>query len=283
LPSTEFERHEEVPVSVEPRITVLLADDNLLVREGVRTLLDLEDDLEVVGVAVDGEEVLRLADELAPQVLVTDIRMPPTFTREGIDAAKLVRARHPGTGVVILSQFDDPEYAVSLLSEGAAQYGYLLKDRIAEGDQLAHAVREVAAGGSVLDPTIVAALVAPVRTGGELSAEDEELLGLVAEGTPVKAIAARWGTTPAAVANSIERLFGRLAEGLASGERGALDRLRTLQQAIVDREEQGERLSRLLPTGVAQRLRAGGRSPGETEELVVTVLMSDVRGYTGIA
>ena len=95
-------------------------------------------------------------------MLVTDIRMPPSFHREGIDAAKEVRRRHPGTGVVVLSQYDDPEYAVSLLSEGSAGYGYLLKDHVAEGDQLVDAIRTVATGGTALDPTIVEALVRPV-------------------------------------------------------------------------------------------------------------------------
>src|SRR5205807_2762334 len=120
-----------------------------------------------------------------PQVLVTDIRMPPAFQREGIDAAKEVRKRHPGTGVVVLSQYDDPEYAISLLSEGSAGYGYLLKDRIAEGDQLVDAVRSVATGGTALDPAIVDALVRPVAAGGGLTAEDEELLTMVAEGKPI--------------------------------------------------------------------------------------------------
>src|SRR6266536_1864055 len=106
--------------------------------------------------------LLARAEELAPQAIVTDIRMPPTFQREGIDAARLVRKRHPGTGIVILSQFDDPEYAVSLLSEGAAGCAYLLKDRVAEGDQLARAIRTVSSGGSVLDPKIVEALVRPL-------------------------------------------------------------------------------------------------------------------------
>src|SRR5205807_179685 len=101
-----------------------------------------------------------------PQVLVTDIRMPPTFTREGIDAAREVRKRHPGTGVVVLSQYDDPEYAVSLLAEGSAGYGYLLKDRVAEGSQLVDAIRVVATGGTALDPAIVEALVAPVVPDG---------------------------------------------------------------------------------------------------------------------
>jgi DNA-binding NarL/FixJ family response regulator len=136
----------------EGTITVFLADDNLIVREGVRALLEMEDDIAIVGVASDFDELVAGAEAANPNVVVTDIRMPPHFRREGIDAAVQVRKRHPGTGVVILSQFDDPEYAISLLAEGAAGYAYLLKDRVGEGDQLAMAVREVAGGGSMLDP-----------------------------------------------------------------------------------------------------------------------------------
>src|SRR5262245_66341662 len=142
-------------------ITVFLADDNLFVREGVRALIDRNADLRVVGVAADYDETVNGAAAANPQVLVTDIRMPPTFQREGIDAAKEVRKRHPGTGIVVLSQYDDPDYAVSLLSEGSAGYAYLLKDRVAEGDQLARAIREVSTGGSMLDPVIVSALMSP--------------------------------------------------------------------------------------------------------------------------
>src|SRR5215475_4869594 len=109
-------------------IGVFLADDNLIVREGVRALINSEKDLRVVGMAADFDELVAGAEATQPQVLVTDIRMPPTFQREGIDAAKEVRKRHPGTGVVVLSQYEDPEYAVSLLAEGSAGYGYLLKD-----------------------------------------------------------------------------------------------------------------------------------------------------------
>jgi len=133
-------------------ITVVLADDNLIVRTGVRALLARQPDVEVVGEASDHPELLAAADAHEPQVIVTDIRMPPTFQREGIDAAKEIRQRHPGTGVVILSQYDDPEYAVSLLADGAAGYSYLLKDRLAEGDQLVEAIRAVATGGTLLDP-----------------------------------------------------------------------------------------------------------------------------------
>src|SRR3954454_11908646 len=162
-------------------ITVFLADDNLLVRSGVRALLTRHPDLEVVGEAADHDELVNGADATNPQVVVTDIRMPPSFQREGIDAAKEIRKLHPGTGVVILSQYDDPEYAIALLSEGAAGYAYLLKDRVSDGNSLARAIREVASGGAMLDPTIVAALVAPARDEGELSAAQEELLRQVAE------------------------------------------------------------------------------------------------------
>ena len=264
-------------------ITVFLADDNLIVREGVRALLDIEDDLDIVGVAADYDELVEGAEATNPNVVVTDIRMPPDFQREGIEAAKQVRKRHPGTGVVILSQYDDPEYAISLLAEGAAGYAYLLKDRVGEGDQLARAVREVATGGSVLDPKIVEALTSPVRDDGQLSSDEESLLQDVAEGRPIKAIAAGRNTTPADVAERIEKLFLKLAEGLSAGSKGALDRLRLLHRAIVDREEQGESLSRLLPGGVAESLRSGGREIGETERLEVTVLMSDIRSYSTIA
>ena len=264
-------------------IGVFLADDNVIVREGVRALLAIEPDIDVLGVAADYDELIAGAEAAAPQVVVTDIRMPPTFNREGIDAAKEVRKRHPGMGIVILSQYDDPAYAVSLLSEGAAGYAYLLKDRIAEGGQLANAIRAVASGGSVLDPKIVEALVQPARTEADLTPTEDRLLQMVAEGKPIKAIAVVERTTPSDVAASIEAIFLKLAQGLSAGSQGCLDHLKVLQRAIVDREEQGEQLSRLLPGGIAEKLRAEGRRIGETEELVVTVLMSDIRGYSSIA
>jgi adenylate cyclase len=264
-------------------ISVFLADDNLIVREGVKALLDLEDDIEVVGQAADYDSLVAGAETAQPQVVVTDIRMPPDFQREGIDAAKEIRARLPGTGIVILSQFDDPAYAVSLLAEGAAGYAYLLKDKVGEGNQLARAVREVAAGGSVLDSSIVEGLINPVRTDAGLSPDQEDLLQQVAEGRTIKAIASRRKTTPADIDASIEALFVTLAEGLTAGREDSLQRLRLLQRAIVDRKEQGESLSRLLPGGIATRIMEGGHRLGETEELIVTVLMSDIRGYTTIA
>ena len=281
--SAETNHVEQNGAGPDGPISVFLADDNLIVREGVRALINARKDLTVVGVAADFDELVSGAEATRPQVLVTDIRMPPTFTREGIDAAREVRKRHPGTGVVVLSQYEDPEYAVSLLAEGSAGYGYLLKDHVAEGNQLADAIRAVATGGTALDPSIVEALVRPVVPAGGLSPEEEELLSMVAEGKPVKAIAVARGVPPEAAEADVEAVFVKLAEGVSAGSQSALRRLRMLQQAIIDREEQGETLSRLLPSGLAAKLRQERRDIGETERVVVTVLMSDIRSYSAIA
>jgi class 3 adenylate cyclase len=267
----------------EGRISVFLADDNLIVREGVRALLSMADDIEVIGVAADYDELVAGASAANPQVVVTDIRMPPNFSNEGIAAAGEVKKLHPGTGVVILSQFDDPEYAVALLADGAAGCAYLLKDRVAEGDQLVRAVREVTTGGSVLDPRIVEAMMKPVTPTGGLSAAEEALLRMVAEGRTIKAIAAAQKTTASAVSEAVDRLFLKLAEEASAGTKGSLDRLKSLHRAIVDGKEQGESLSRLLPGGIAEKVRQAGKRIGETERLIVTVLMSDIRGYSAIA
>lgn len=262
---------------------MLLADDNLIVREGVRALLSYDRSIDVVGVAADYDDLVAAAERLHPAVLVTDIRMPPTFQNEGIEAAKEVRKRLPGTGVVVLSQYDDPEYAVRLLSEGQAGYAYLIKDRVGDSGALGKAIRAVATGGSMLDPQIVSDLVSPARTDGALSAAEEDLLRQVAEGRPVKAIAVSRGEPAEAVNAAIEQLFLDLARGASSGRESALRRLRLLHTAITRREEQGETLSRLLPGGLAEKLRADRDAAGRTERLTVTVLMSDVRGYSGIA
>jgi class 3 adenylate cyclase len=263
-----------------PRITVFLADDNLLVRSGVRSVLEAEPDIEVVGEAADYDGLVTGAEGAAPQVVVTDIRMPPTFQQEGVDAAREIRRRLPGTGVVVLSQFDDPEYVLSLLAEGSAGYGYLLKDRVAEGDQLADAVRAVATGRTALDPAIVDTLT---RSVGSVPAGDEDLLNQVAAGRTIKAIAAARRTTPEAVANEVERLFLDLARDASAGRQSALRRLRQLHQVIVDRDTEGETLSRLLPGRLAEKLRSHGLRIGESERVILTVLMSDVRGFSALA
>jgi adenylate cyclase len=276
----------ETPSATTPEpgaITVFLADDNIIVREGVRAMLARNKDIEIVGVADDYDTLVAGASEAAPNVVVSDIRMPPSFQSEGIDGCKEIRKRHPGTGIVILSQFDDPDYAIALLSEGAAGYAYLLKDHIAEGDQLVAAIRAVATGGSVLDPSIVDAMVRPAVRKGDLGADEEALLAMIAEGKPIKAIAVARKMTPAAVNHDVEQLFASLATSASAGAQGALRRLRMLHDAIVSREEQGESLSRLLPGGVAEKLLASGRELGESEMLDVTVVMSDIRGYSTIS
>jgi class 3 adenylate cyclase/DNA-binding NarL/FixJ family response regulator len=267
----------------ESMIRVVLADDNLIVREGVRALLAVTGDVDVVGVAGDYDELLAGAAEHLPQVVVTDIRMPPDFTDEGIRAARIVRKQHPGTGVVILSQYDEPEYAIALLSEGAAGYAYLLKDRVGDGDQLARAVRAVSTGGSMLDPRIVDAMTQPVSAAGGLTDDEDRLLRMVAEGKPIKAIAASLHSTATAVGDDVEQLFLKLAQEASAGTQGALERLRMLHKVIIDREEQGESLSRMLPGGIAEQMIEHGMEPGKTQRLTVTVLMSDIRAYSTIA
>ena len=264
-------------------ISVFLADDNVIVREGVRALLARANDITVGGVADDLDSLISGAIQHTPDVVVSDIRMPPNFQSEGIEGCKEIRKRLPGTGVVILSQFDDPDYAIALLSGGAAGYAYLLKDRIAEGDQLLAAIRSVATGGSMLDPSIVDAMVRPAVRNSGLDPDEERLLEMLAAGRTLKAIALTRQTTAAAVSADVEKLFSRLADSASAGTQGALRRLRMLHEAIVSREEQGESLSRLLPGGVAEQLIAGGKALGESERLDVTVVMSDIRGYTTIA
>src|SRR5260370_14100201 len=239
----------------ETRISVFLADDNLIVREGVRAQDGSAGDTAVVGVAGDYDGLVAGAEQAAPQVVVTDIRMPPTLEGEGIEAAKQVRKRHPGTGIVVLSQYDEPEYGIWLVSEGAAGYAYLLKDRVAEGDQLFRAIRAVTTGGSMLDPRIVEALVRPASQGTDLTPDEEELLQLLAEGRPMKAIAVTQGTTPADVDDAIQKLFLKLAQAASGGAAGAPRRLKLLHQAIVYRQGPGESLSRLLPPATAETLR----------------------------
>ena len=264
-------------------IDVFLADDNLIVREGVKALIERNADLRVVGVAADYDGVVSGCAATEPQVLVTDVRMPPSFRREGIDAAKEVRSLFPGTGVVILSQYDDPEYAVSLLAEGSAGYGYLLKDRVAEGTQLADAIRAVATGGTALDPQIVEALVRPVLTPGGLSSAEELLLSLIAEGRTIKAIAA------------IRKVS---AVGDRRGGRGGLRQAR--HRRVGGRPHRAEPAAPAAPghrrprgagrdAVPAAAVRAGVEAAelrvriGETERVIVTVLMSDIRSYSTIA
>src|SRR5260370_11904275 len=141
------------------RIRVALAEDHVLLREGISRLVAANDDFELVGVASDLPELLAVVGEQIPDVVVTDIRMPPTGTNEGIEAAAWIRQHHPRVGVVVLSQYTAPGYAVALLEHGSSGRAYLLKERVGSVDELARAIRAVAQGGSVIDPLVVDELV----------------------------------------------------------------------------------------------------------------------------
>ena len=199
-------------------ITVLLAEDNALLRAGLRGVLEDEPELELVGVCGDLGELEARHAELDPDVVVTDIRMPPTSSDEGIRFARALRERGARTGVVVLSQFEEPEYAIALLEGGAAGRAYLLKDRVGDVGQLVAAVRDVAAGGSAIDPRLVEGLVAArVRQStsplSRLTPREREVLAEMAEGRTNTAIAERMVLTVRAVERHINSLFAKL--GLA--------------------------------------------------------------------
>src|SRR5438094_6807906 len=191
----------------EATIRVLLGDDNVLVREGVRALLSATEGIEVVGVAEDAPSLLARAAELQPDVVVTDIKMPPNFQLEGIEAAHEIRRNYPGTGVVVLSAHDDEAYALALLGGGQTGLAYLLKDRLGQGDELARAIREVHAGGSSIDPTIAARL----SDRGEQGDEDRTILDLIAKGMGYAGMAEALGTSQEAIDRQVTSLFQKLA------------------------------------------------------------------------
>ena len=195
-------------------IRVAVAEDNLLVREGLERLLGLQPDLDVVASCADLDALLEAVDTAQPDVVVTDIRMPPTHTDEGIRAARQLRGDHPALGVVILSQFSDPSYALSLLEEGSERRAYLLKDRVDDVDQLVGAVRAVAAGGSVVDPKVVEALVASRSAGDspldELTPRETDVLRAMAEGKNNAAIAEALVITERSVEKYVHAIFAKL-------------------------------------------------------------------------
>ncbi|HEX9711032.1 MAG TPA: response regulator transcription factor [Actinomycetota bacterium] len=196
-------------------IRVVLAEDNYLVREGVKTVLEQESDVEIVAACGDYDALLAAVAEYEPDVVLTDIRMPPTSTDEGIRASAAIRDSHPDIGIVVLSQYDDPEYALALLEKGAAGRGYLLKERVGDAGQLAGAIREVAAGGSVIDPKIVEGLVAARSRTKEspierLTPREREVLGEMAQGKNNAAIAGGLFLTERAVEKHINSIFSKL-------------------------------------------------------------------------
>jgi adenylate cyclase len=260
-------------------IRVVLGDDNVLVREGVRALLDAEDDLEVVGVAEDAPSLLERAAQLTPDVVVTDIKMPPLFQLEGIECAHEIRQRLPGTGVVVLSAHDDEAYALALLGGGDSGLAYLLKDRLGEGDELVRAIREVATGGSAVDPTIAARL----SDRPEADDPDREILDLMAEGMGYAEMAERLETTQEAIDRRVTEVFRRLSDDAGTGAARAVDQLKRLHAAVVDREASARTLRSLVPSQVAERLKSVPSGERLQEEVEATILFSDIRGYSTLA
>lgn len=196
-------------------VRVVFAEDNYLVREGTAALLGSVDGVELVGTAETMEELLAAVEEHRPQAVLTDIRMPPTNSSEGIEAAKRIRAAHPEIGVVVLSQFAEEAYAFDLLKDGAVGLGYLLKERVADVDELVRALNEVARGGSVLDPRVVEALVAAKDRMAHsplaaLTAREREVLEQMAQGKNNAAIAKALYLTERAVEKHINSLFHKL-------------------------------------------------------------------------
>jgi DNA-binding NarL/FixJ family response regulator len=193
----------------------VLAEDNYLVREGVGKLIDLEPDLEVVAACIDYPSLLKAVQQNSPDVVVTDIRMPPTGSDEGIRAANELRALYPNLGVVLLSQYSEPAYALRFLENGSKGRAYLLKERVSDIGQLASAIREVARGGSVIDPEVVDNLVkarsrdarSPLRA---LTPREVEVLAEMAQGKNNAAVAATLVLSERAVEKHINSIFFKL-------------------------------------------------------------------------
>ena len=191
---------------------VVVADDSVLLREGVVRLLE-ESGIEVVGQAGDAEELVRKVRAHKPDVAVVDVRMPPTNTDDGLRAAQLIRGELPDVGVLVLSQYVEEGYAMELLEDGAEGVGYLLKDRVAEVDRFTDAVRRVGEGGSALDPEVVSQLVGRRRDDdplAELTPREREVLQLMAEGRSNQAIAGELVVTERAVEKHVTSIFSKL-------------------------------------------------------------------------
>jgi DNA-binding NarL/FixJ family response regulator len=196
-------------------IKVILAEDSYLVREGVRRMLENEPDIELLAVCEDYDSLLSAIANTKPDVVLTDIRMPPTGTDEGIRAAERLRQVWPAAGVVLLSQYADPGYALAFLERGTEGRAYLLKERVADLDQLLAAIREVAQGGSVIDPKVVEALVASRSRAApsplaRLTPREREVLSLLAEGRSNAAVAEGLVLSERAVEKHINSIFAKL-------------------------------------------------------------------------
>ena len=196
-------------------IRVVLADDHYLVREGIRRLIETEPELELAAVAEDLDSLLAAIDAERPDVVLTDIRMPPSHTNEGLQAAEHLRQVRPDAGVVLLSQYADPEYALAFLERGSKGRGYLLKERVSDIEQLLGTIRSVAKGGSSIDPKVIDALVAARSRAASsplahLTAREIEILSEMAQGKNNAAIAAALVLSERAVEKHISSIFSKL-------------------------------------------------------------------------
>ena len=191
---------------------VVVADDSVLLREGIVRLLT-DQGFEVVGQAGDSEELIRKVHAHKPDVVVVDVRMPPTQTDEGLRAAKQIRSEMPDVGVLMLSQYVQEDYVSDLVADDAEGIGYLLKDRVADVEGFADAVRRVAEGGSALDPEVVSLLLGRRRQDdplGDLTPREREVLSLMAEGRSNHSIADELVVTERAVEKHVTSIFGKL-------------------------------------------------------------------------
>jgi DNA-binding NarL/FixJ family response regulator len=194
-------------------LRVVFADDHYLVREGVSALLAEVEGIELVDTVADSEALLASVEQHSPDSVLTDIRMPPTHTNEGIDAAKRIRSLHPAIGVVVLSQYVEEDYAFELLADGVAGMGYLLKERVSDVDELVRGLHEVARGGSVLDPKVVEALLARRSSEGPLlglTEREREVLQVMATGRNNATIAKTLFMSDRAVEKHIGSVFQKL-------------------------------------------------------------------------
>jgi DNA-binding NarL/FixJ family response regulator len=199
-------------VSRAPALRVVLAEDSALFREGIVRILEAAG-CEVVAAVGDRDALLEAASADRPDVVVTDIRMPPTGTTEGLEAAAAIRREHPGMAILVLSQYVETRHAVRLLEDGADGVGYLLKDRVADGAEFVDALRRVAAGGSAIDPEVVSRLLTRAREGDDLARlteREREILGAMAEGRSNRAIGEALFLSPKTVESHVGSIFAKL-------------------------------------------------------------------------
>jgi DNA-binding NarL/FixJ family response regulator len=194
------------------RLRVVVADDHVLVRAGLASMLELHG-FDVVAQAGDADDLVRAVEDHRPDVAVIDVRMPPTNTDDGLRAAAAIRHSQPDVGVLVLSQYVEPAYALALIGDDARGVGYLLKDRVADFDAFADALRRIAAGGSVLDPEVVRGMLGRQRDASplaELTPREREVLGLLAEGRSNRGVGGRIGVSDRAVEKHITAILSKL-------------------------------------------------------------------------